>query len=146
MMFSTRSFQFARRSRPWLLLWLVPYLLLSVASESLHNHALELSGGLSSAPALSASSVGLHQNSGFDLRVAASASGTCASCPSSDAHGTKLQADCLACQWSAQSIGLLALASPAPRPQAAAQVVSRFLFSPRLSPRDISRSRGPPLF
>lgn len=128
--------------RPWLLLWLLPYLFLSMAGAGLHNHAPNAahSGDWQAArtDTLAAS-----------VAAAASAPLTGAAVneqrPVDSTPRQSSHPDCLSCAWAAQSIGLLSAAS-LPTPHLSSL---RLASRPRPALFRIARTarhnRGPPL-
>jgi hypothetical protein len=84
-------------SRPWLLLWVLPYLLLAVAGESLHNHGFGEQRQTS--PIFLAQSIAV--DTGGEHQHEVSSTEGCAQ-PGS-AHSLP---HCLSCQWSSQSVGV----------------------------------------
>jgi hypothetical protein len=98
-MFTRLSHNLATR-RPWLLLWVLPYLLLTLASESLHNHGYGLGEQPKTPLALLAQS-GAVCEPGSDQHQALSCSEDTAQ--SGTSHSSP---HCLACQWSSQSVGV----------------------------------------
>lgn len=84
----------SRTFRPWLLLWLLPYLVISLTGESLHTHALN------GAQSVTWSCAGAGRG---QVRAPLAA------------HASD-ETTCLICQWTAQSTGLLAARMALPQP------------------------------
>jgi hypothetical protein len=132
----TRHFDKLAARRPWLLLWVLPYLLLAVAGESLHNHGF---GEQPKAPpaflgqSVSADLSGAEQPALF-------AHEGCA--PSGSAHSLP---HCLSCQWSSQSVGVPPVASTAGSQLCVCPVASSAERTFVSSFVGLTSTRGPPL-
>lgn len=83
------SDRFNLRARPWLALWLLPYLLLSIAAAA-HNHGVGLDSSHSQAEH------SLTQQIGQTLAA-----------PAEMAADVSHEILCLACQWAGFAVGLL---------------------------------------
>jgi hypothetical protein len=121
--------RFNLRARPWLVLWLLPYLLLSIAAAG-HNHGFGERQG--SAPAA------------FSIALASETTASVANAiPVKAVHATH-ELWCLACQWAGFAAALVA--SPVFLALvAAAPLFALFSFKP--SRRSPARAviRGPPV-
>lgn len=125
--FSTQRFNL--RARPWLVLWLLPYLVLSIAASG-HSHGFGETHGSASASAL-----------------AASPTETVASVVTAIADETAHAAHelwCLACQWAGFVSVLLAPASTFLTLVASSLLFALLALSP--TRRSLARAtvRGPP--
>jgi hypothetical protein len=114
-----------RRSQSWLLLWVLPYLLFSVAGEGLHNHGL----GLRDTPCAA------HQSH-------SQACGPTSALPEQVAF----HASCVTCQWSAHSATLFNLPETTPLQRALATPPAPNPSVPSLVLLHRRGIRGPPLW
>jgi len=118
-----------KKQRPWLLLWLLPYLVFSFASESWHSHA----PGHRNAPStLTAACVEDADPQGEYAALLAA--------PQAEA-----KTECLACQWLGNSTAFLA--GPVSLPVPATPALSPPYLAGALPARSPSHFsiRGPPL-
>jgi hypothetical protein len=135
-MFTRMSHNLAAR-RPWLLLWVLPYLLLTLAGESLHNHGLsELA---KTPPAFQTHSGGASDLGGEHPHSISSDEG-CAQRGS--AHSLP---HCLSCQWSSQSVGVPSVASSADSQLRISFLAPKAERTFASSSIGITSTRGPPL-
>jgi hypothetical protein len=135
-MFTRLSHNLAAR-RPWLLLWVLPYLLLAVAGESLHDHGF---GEQSKAPAAFLAQSVDTSTLGDDHQHALSSTEGCAQ-PGS-AHSLP---HCLSCQWSSQSVGVPAATASANPGLGLAHLALPLERAFVSSSMGITSTRGPPL-
>lgn len=123
-MFRPRFSLLSCPARPWLLLWLLPYVFFTVAADGWHNHAL--------------------LGNSFPTAAGAPTKETCCSALPDPANAAA-HADCSACQWQATSAGRQFVVSFLP--QCVAQSVA-FTTAPTTYHAPACRtlhSRGPPL-
>lgn len=113
-----------RRTRHWLLLWLLPYLVFSVASEGFHAHDIVPLGGAQAALQGSAS----HSHSSLKATTEPTAA-----------------AECFACDWSASSASHLTATTPVTVTRSVTVASTSFLFSLPTLPTAVWHNRGPPL-
>ena len=118
--------------RPWLLLWLVPWLFFSMASGVLHDH--DWPGG-----AVPQEQPYATQNSAAKRKHHR---------PQANLHAAHINAahhDCLACRWSAQSAQLLHVSCNLNEPVLQALPIQPQVFAAPLSlALPALRGRGPP--
>lgn len=118
--------------RPWLLLWLVPWLFFSMASGALHDHDWP-GGALHKEQPHATQSATAARN---DNRLQANLH---------TAHVSAAHHDCLACHWSAQSAQLLNISHSLDRTVLQALPVLPQAFTAPLSlALPALRGRGPP--
>lgn len=112
------------RSRRWLLLWLLPYLVFNVASEGFHVHDLV---PLDKAQTTTHGSANLSHGA-----LKASAAPTAVT-------------ECFACDWSASSASYLAPTTPLAILHSVTAAPTSFLLSLQTRATSVWHNRGPPL-
>lgn len=112
-----------RSNRPWLLLWLLPYLVFSVASEGFHAHDLV-------PPGKQITAQGRASHSHASLKAIAAPTTT---------------AECFACDWAASSASYLATTTPLAVTRSVTVTPTSFQFSLQAFPASLWHNRGPPL-
>ena len=127
LMFGWQNNQNQRRNRPWLLLWLLPYLFFGLASEGAHNHPLNPSAAL-------ASSFTMTHAADCDTVAVANA-----------VQGLAANLKCFVCDWALHSVGQLATPAHMLVLQPVLSVVAALDFRPVLTLFPSWHIRGPPL-
>lgn len=131
-----------RCGKPWLLLWLLPYLMLSLFSGISHNHGSALS----------------HHALSHHTRTLTAASSARSSAPSPTASASRgaaqvdgasgqasASSECLACHWASSTLALLATSALAQAPPPLAVPWPRTISSLSKDSRGRRSIRGPPL-
>lgn len=139
-MFQITSRADLRRPQPWILLWMLPYLVFSVLASPFHLHSadgreMSLSALAKAISGARSSSHDSHQRDSHQR----------------DSHhveksgATTNAGECFSCEWSANASSF-AVAMSFPLPVERAQIVAPTLWqTPRFLAMRTSRSRGPPV-
>ena len=133
-----------RCGRPWLLLCLLPYLMLSLLSGTSHNHAPSRSPhALSSHPLTDSSSARSFASTAAEPASHSASHG--ASQADSASERASAYSECLACHWASGTLALVAASARAQAPPPLALLWPRTASSPSGDARGGRSARGPPL-